>query len=62
MGRGTEGEEMSDHWDNDTKLGIRTKLALRILMLMFKILAPYEFEHRFEKENEAIAKAIDEAK
>ena len=49
------------NWENNEKLSIRTKIALRVLMLMFKILAPYEFEHRFEKENEALIKAINEA-
>lgn len=41
---------MSDNWDNKEPIGIRTKLALKILLLMFKILAPYQFEHRFEKD------------
>lgn len=41
---------MADNWDNKEPIGIRTKLALRVLLLMFKILSPYQFEHRFEKD------------
>jgi hypothetical protein len=40
----------ADNWDNKEPIGIRTKLALRVLLLMFKILSPYQFEHRFEKD------------
>lgn len=40
----------SENWDNKEPIGIRTKLALRVLLLMFKILSPYQFEHRFEKD------------
>lgn len=38
----------NENWDNNTPIGIRTKLALKVLLLIFKILSPYEFEHRFE--------------
>ena len=41
---------MAENWDNKEPIGIRTKLALRVLLLMFKILSPYQFEHRFEKD------------
>lgn len=41
---------MAENWDNKEPIGIRTKLALRVLLLMFKILSPYRFEHRFEKD------------
>lgn len=40
----------AENWDNKEPIGIRTKLALRVLLLMFKILSPYQFEHRFEKD------------
>ena len=41
---------MAENWDNKEPIGIRTKLALRVLLIMFKILSPYQFEHRFEKD------------
>lgn len=41
---------MAENWDNKEPIGIRTKLALRVLLLMFKILSPYQFEHRFDKD------------
>lgn len=41
---------MAENWDNKEPIGIRTKLALRVLLLMFKILSPYQFEHRFSKD------------
>lgn len=50
---------MSSNWENKEPIGMRTKLALRVLLLMFKIISPYQFEHRFEKETEALQKAID---
>lgn len=40
----------TDHWENKDEIGVRTKIALRILLLMFKVLSPYQFEHRFEKD------------
>lgn len=49
----------SENWDNKEPIGMRTKLALRVLMLMFKILSPYQFEHRFEKDMGDLQKAID---
>lgn len=50
---------MSSNWENKEPIGMRTKLALRVLMLMFKIISPYQFEHRFEKETAELQKAID---
>lgn len=43
-----------EDWGNEEPMNLRTKIALRVLMLMFKILSPYRFEHRFEKELKAI--------
>lgn len=44
----------TDEWENEEPLHLRTKLALRVLLLMFKILGPYRFEHRFEKDLAAL--------
>ena len=51
---------MSSNWENKEPMGMRTKLALRVLMLMFKIISPYQFEHRFEKETADLQKLIDQ--
>lgn len=50
---------MADNWDNKEPIGIRTKLALRVLLLMFKILSPYQFEHRFSKDLAALETDIN---
>lgn len=49
-------------WSNNHDLGIRTKIALRILLLMVKVASPYRWEHEYKKELEAIDKTIAEAK
>lgn len=49
---------MSKEWDNETKLNLRTKLSLKILLLMVKVIAPYQFATKFEKELEDINKLI----
>ncbi len=50
---------MSDaEWENKNKIDVRTKLALKMLMFMFKVLAPYRFEHQFKKDIDDIEKAI----
>lgn len=50
---------MAENWDNKEPIGIRTKLALRVLLLMFKILSPYQFEHRFSKDLTALEADIN---
>jgi hypothetical protein len=35
-------------WENDAPLNIRTRLAIRLLLLCVKLLAPYSFEHQFQ--------------
>jgi len=47
-----------DHWDNDAKITFRTKIALRVLLLMFKILSPYRFNHDFKEFVDALEKDI----
>lgn len=51
----------TDQWTNEKDLDFRTKLGLRVLFLIFKVIAPYQFAHGFEKEIEAIQKQINEA-
>lgn len=50
----------SDRWNNENKLDIRSKIAVRVLLLIVKILEPYKFKHEFEKDFEAIDKAVKE--
>lgn len=50
----------SENWDNKEKMGMRTKIALRVLMLMFKIVSPYQFGHQFEKDIAQLDKQIQE--
>lgn len=47
------------HWDNDEPITARTKIALKILLFMFKVLSPYRFATTFEKEIAAIQKDIE---
>lgn len=49
-----------EEWQNSEKLDLRTKLGLRVLMLMFRIISPYRFAHEFEKELTALQKQLDE--
>jgi hypothetical protein len=51
----------TDRWNNENKLDIRSKIAIRILLLIVKILEPYKFNHEFSKDFEAIDKTIKEA-
>ena len=52
---------MSKEWTNDEQLNIRTKLGLRLLLMMFTIVAPYQFGAKFEGELTAIKKILDES-
>jgi len=49
-------------WANEDVIDLRTKLALKVLFLIFKVLSPYRFEHRFEKEITDLQKSIMELK
>ena len=46
--------------DNEDALYIRTKLGLGLLLMMFAIVAPYEFGSKFEEELKAVKKMLDE--
>lgn len=52
---------MSEEWSNEKALNIRTKLGLRLLLMMFTIVSPYQFGNKFEAELEAVKKMLDEA-
>ena len=51
---------MSKEWTNEDALYIRTKLGLGLLLMMFAIVAPYEFGSEFEDELKAVKKMLDE--
>ena len=55
-------KDQDKEWSNNEELGTRTKIALRILLLMVKVVAPYRWEHEYKKEIEAVDKAIVEHK
>ena len=46
-------------YSNNKPLNLRTRISLKILLLMYRTLAPYEYEHQFKTEINDIAKAID---
>lgn len=46
-------------YSNSKPLNLRTRISLKILLLMYRTLAPYEYEHQFKSEINDIAKAID---
>jgi len=48
-----------DVYSNNKPLNLRTRISLKILLLMYRTLAPYEYEHQFKTEINDIAKAID---
>jgi hypothetical protein len=50
---------MSNTWDNEEPLSVRTRLALKLLMLMFKITAPYQFGNQFKEDIEKIIEELD---
>lgn len=49
----------TETWDNKLDMGIRTKLGLQVLMLMFRIIAPYQFGHQYEAELSALIKELE---
>jgi len=50
-----------ENWEDSRPLDYRTKLGLRVLLLIFKVISPYKFAHDFEKEIAAIQKQVDDA-
>ena len=53
---------MDKEYGNEHQIDFRTKLALKVLMLMVRVIAPYRFEHQFDKPMNEISKMIDEIK
>jgi len=48
-----------DNWENDDEITPRTRFAIKILFFIFKVLSPYQFEHRFEKELKSLSDEVD---
>ena len=46
-------------YSNSKPLNLRTRISLKILLLMYRTLSPYEYEHQFKTEINDISKAID---
>lgn len=46
-------------WSNDKPMNIRQKLSIRLIFLAVKIVAPYEYEHQFQKEWDDIQKLLN---
>lgn len=47
-----------ENWENNTEIDVRTKAALKVLLLIFKVLSPYRFAHNFEKDIQQLEKDI----
>lgn len=47
-----------EDWSNEQKIDLRTKVALKVLLLIFKVLSPYRFAHEFKKDLEQLEKDI----
>lgn len=48
-----------EDWNNSNKIDARTRLALKILFFIFKVLSPYRFATSFEKELKALQDEMD---
>lgn len=48
-----------EDWNNTNKIDARTRLALKLLFFIFKILSPYRFGTTFEKEIIALQAEMD---
>lgn len=45
-------------WENDNKIDLRTKIALKVLIIIFKVLSPYKFAHEFKADIEKLEKDV----
>lgn len=52
-------KSMDEEYGNDKPVDFRTKLALKILMVMIRIIMPYRYEHQFDKQLNEINGLID---
>ena len=55
-------ETQNEKYSNSKPLNLRTRISLKVLLLMYRTLSPYEYEHQFKKEIEDLAKSIDNYK
>lgn len=37
-------------WTNEKPLNLRTRIALKLIIIAVKIIEPYQFQHEFEKD------------
>ncbi len=47
-----------EDWSNEEKIDLRTKIALKVLLLVFKVLSPYRFAHEFKNQIDELEKDI----
>lgn len=47
-----------DEWTNQEKIDLRSKIALKVLLIIFKVLSPYRFANQFEKDIAQLEKDI----
>lgn len=47
-----------DEWTNQEKIDLRSKIALKVLLIIFKVLSPYRFASQFEKDIAQLEKDI----
>lgn len=50
---------ISDEWENKSKIDVRTKLAIKMLFFIFKVLSLYRFAHEFKTDLEKLQKEVD---
>lgn len=48
----------NDEWQNDNSIDARARIALKVLMIIFKVLSPYRFANQFEKDIKAVEDEI----
>ena len=48
-----------DNWENKAKIDVRTRLAIKILFFIFKVLSPYRFAHDFEEDLKKLQAEVD---
>lgn len=49
---------MSD-WDNKKEISLRTRIALKLLLMAIKVVEPYQFGHQFEADYKDLNAMID---
>jgi hypothetical protein len=47
--------------NKDTKIPLRTKLALRLILVMIKMIEPWQYSHEYTKDFEQIDKLLKES-